>query len=45
MSQFKFELGAKVMIEASGEKGHVIGRCEHELAENSFHVRYKAAAE
>ena len=42
MSDFKFDLKAKVTIAASGEQGEVIGRAEHVYAENNYNVRYKA---
>jgi hypothetical protein len=40
---FKFELNQQVTIKASGEAGIVISRAEHNVAENSYFVRYKAA--
>ncbi len=39
---FKFSLGGKVTITASGETGEVIGRAEYSNAEDGYLVRYKA---
>jgi len=41
MKDWKFELGAEVMVECSGEKGEVIGRAEYPVDEDRFLVRYK----
>jgi hypothetical protein len=41
--EFKFNLGDKVAIAASGETGEVHGRAEYSNAESSYFVRYKAA--
>jgi hypothetical protein len=40
---FKYALGAKVAIEASGEAGEVIGRAEYRHADNAYYILYKAA--
>ena len=40
---FKFELGQKVVIVASGETGEVVGRADYSYAESSFYIRYKSA--
>ena len=39
----KFELGAEVTIEASGEKGIVVGRAQYSTAEDQYYIRYKTA--
>lgn len=38
---FKFELDQFVDIDASGERGQIIGRAEYQHSENSYLVRYK----
>lgn len=43
MSQFQFQLGQSVVVNASGEIGVVIGRAEYQYNENSYCVRYCAA--
>ena len=41
--RFHFELGDTVVIDASGEKGEVIGRAEYIASSNQYYVRYKNA--
>ena len=41
-NKFVFELGAKVQIKVSEERGEVTGRAEYTAAENAYHVRYLA---
>lgn len=43
MGKMKFDLAQEVTIEASGEKGIVVGRAQYLLSENSYLLRYKAA--
>lgn len=43
MNGFKFDMGARVRIAASGETGEVIGRAEYKTCSNSYYLRYKAA--
>ena len=43
MSNFKFELTAKVKLIHSDELGEVIGRAEHTTCEDQYRVVYKAA--
>lgn len=41
---FDIKLNAEVRIKCSGEKGIVIGRCEHlDATEHDYRLRYKAA--
>lgn len=42
MSNFKFELGSRVKITESGEKGVVKGRAEFTNSANSYYVHYTA---
>lgn len=42
MSEFRFNIGDRVTISASGESGLVVGRAEYESGVVSFLVRYKA---
>lgn len=37
---FKFELGAKVQLVPSGEKGIVVGRAEYVNSGDTYHTRY-----
>ena len=39
--KFKFELGAEVKIEISGEQGTIIGRAEYAESANCYYLRYK----
>lgn len=39
---FKFSLGDKVAIVASGETGEVVGRAEYADSSNQYYIRYKA---
>jgi hypothetical protein len=43
MTSFKYDLGAKVELKLSGEKGEVAGRAEYLYDENLYWVRYLAA--
>ncbi len=43
MSAFRFELGAEVTIECSGEHGQIIGRAEYLIDEARYLIRYKCA--
>lgn len=43
MGKFKFSLGEKVTITASGETGTVIGQAHYLESADCFFVRYKAA--
>lgn len=38
--KFKFELGAKVQLMPSWERGIVVGRAEYSNSDNSYFVRY-----
>ena len=40
---FKFDMGAKVEIIASGETGTVEGRAEYSNSANTYYVLYKSA--
>ncbi|MBB5444617.1 MULTISPECIES: hypothetical protein [unclassified Paraburkholderia] len=40
---FKFQIGANVQIDASGEAGEIIGRAEYSTGENTYLMRYKSA--
>lgn len=42
MNPFAFQLGATVVISASGETGEVVGRAEYLTAEPSYFIRYRA---
>lgn len=42
MKKWKFDMGAALAVDASGETGLVIGRAEFDNAENSYLLRYKA---
>lgn len=41
--KFKFELGAKVQLTPSWERGVVVGRAEYSNSANSYFVRYSSA--
>jgi len=43
MTVFKFELGDRVVIAASGEAGTVIGQACYTFSETSYLLRYKSA--
>lgn len=43
MENFKFKLQHEVTIQASGEKGTIIGRAEYTGSEPHYQLRYKAA--
>ena len=43
MSNFKFQLGQKVNLVLSEEKGEVIGRAEYHDSANSYFIRYVSA--
>jgi hypothetical protein len=43
MKDFAFNIGDLVQISCSGETGVVIGRAEHQYAQNQYYIRYKAA--
>lgn len=43
MSQFRFDMKEALQIEASGERGTVVGRAEYVTAENQYYLRYKSA--
>lgn len=40
---FKYQLGQKAIIKASGEHGEIIGRAEYAESENMYQIRYQAA--
>lgn len=43
MSNFKFQLGQKVKLALSEEKGIVIGRAEYSDSANNYGIQYVAA--
>lgn len=43
MIAFKYDMGAKVKLVASGEEGDVIGRAQHANTKDQYLVLYMAA--
>ena len=39
---FKFQMGTRVSLIESGEKGKIIGLAEYDRTDNNYLIRYKA---
>jgi hypothetical protein len=44
MDSFKFELGERVTIVASHERGEIVGRAEYQTSARDYLIRYKNGA-